>query len=212
MQIDNKYDNQMISVDVSIFSIINNELNILLIKRDKEPYSNMWSLVGGAVYNDETCENAVIRELKEKINVEDITPMLSNVFSDPKRDIRFRNISISYYCLTNSDINFSNTNKASEIKWFPIREVPSLAFDHKEILETSIKQLRNKIYDIKFIKPSFPKYFTLSSLQSIYESILDTTLDKRNFRRKLNSMGCLVSTGKKNKEDPHRKSEIYKFK
>lgn len=212
MELNSKYDKQMISVDVSIFSIINNELHILLIKREKEPYKNQWSLVGGGVYNNETLEEAVKRELKEKTNIEGITPILSNVFSKPDRDIRFRNISIAYYCLSDSNIKFSNTSKVNEIKWFPISKLPTLAFDHNEILNTSINQLKNKVYDIEFIKPHFPEQFTLSSLQSIYESILNTPLDKRNFRRKLNSMNCLLPTGIKNESDSHRKSEIYKFK
>ena len=211
MEFNDKYDKQMISVDVSIFSIINNELNVLLIKRNKEPFNNQWSLIGGGVYNDETLENAVKRELKEKTSIEGITPILSNVFSKPDRDIRFRNISISYYCLSNN-IEFSVSDKTSEIKWFPINQIPQLAFDHNEILSTSINQLKNKVYDIEFIKPHFPEQFTLSSLQSIYESILNTHLDKRNFRRKLNSMNCLLPTGIKNESDSHRKSEIYKFK
>lgn len=212
MELNSKYDKQMISVDVSIFSIINNELHILLIKREKEPYKNNWSLIGGGVYNNETLEDAAKRELKEKANIEGVTPILSDVFSKPDRDIRFRNISVAYYCLTSNNINFSNTDKTNEIKWFPISDIPSLAFDHNEILNTSINQLKNKVYDIEFIKPHFPKQFTLSSLQSIYESILNTRLDKRNFRRKLNSLNCLLSTGIKNELDAHRKSEIYKFK
>ena len=208
MQFDNRYEKQMISIDMSLFSIIDNKLHILLMKRIKEPYLSMWSLVGGGVYNDETLEDAIKRELKEKINIDNITPILSSVFSNPKRDVRFRNISISYYALTHkTPIN----NDIYEVKWFPIDNVPDLAFDHNEILKTAINQLKAKVYDIDFIKPYLPKYFTLTSLQLIYESILETSLDKRNFRRKLNSLNCLKSTGRKNESDTHRKSEIYTF-
>ena len=213
MEFDNKYNKQMISIDVSIFSIIDNKLHVLLIKRAKEPFIGKWSLVGGGVYNNETCENAVVRELKEKVNICNIIPTLSGVFSEPNRDIRFRNISISYYCLTNSNLNYQNNkDKVVEAKWFAIDSLPELAFDHNQILNKAKEQLKSKIYDIKFMKTCLPETFTLGTLQVIYESILETSLDKRNFRRKLNSMSCLENTGKKNELDSRRKSDIFKFK
>lgn len=213
MQFNENYEKQMISIDVSIFSIIENKLNVLLIQRAKEPFSKMWSLVGGGVYNNETCENAVRRELEEKVNIKNITPMLSGVFSDPNRDVRFRNISISYYCLASSDISVSNNiEKVLNCRWFDVSDLPELAFDHGEILKQAKEQLKEKVYDIEFMKPYLPEEFTLSALQSIYESILEVNLDKRNFRRKLNSMNCLESTGKKNELDTHKKSDIFKFK
>lgn len=213
MQFDNKYEKQMISIDISVFSIIENKLHVLLIKRATEPFKAMWSLVGGGVYNNETCENAVIRELKEKVNITNIFPTLSGVFSEPTRDIRFRNISISYYCLTKNNLDFKNNeDKVVEAKWFPINNLPQLAFDHTQILNQALNLLKAKIYDIEFMKPYLPTTFTLGALQMIYESILETSLDKRNFRRKLNSMNCLENTGEKNELDSHRKSDIFRFK
>lgn len=213
MKFSNKYEKQMISVDICIFSIIENKLNVLLIKRAEEPYKNMWSLIGGGVYNNETCENAVKRELAEKLDIHNISPILSSVFSEPKRDIRFRNISISYFCLVNSSIAHKiNTKKVLEAKWSEVFEVSNLAFDHNDILNKAINQLKDKVFDIAFMKPYLPEYFTLPTLQSIFESILQTSLDKRNFRRKLNSLNCLIDTGDKNELDKHKKSVIYKFK
>lgn len=211
MEFNDKYEKQMISIDISIFSIIDNKLNVLLMQRSKEPFANMWSLVGGGVYNNETCEEAVKRELKEKINITNIIPTLSGVFSEPNRDIRFRNISISYYCLTNNTLINNNLEKAISVKWCPICDLPKLAFDHNKILNLALDQLKLRVYDIPFIKPYLPEYFTLKNLQSIYESIIGTSLDKRNFRRKINSMNCLENTGEKNLLDSHRKSDVFKF-
>ena len=212
MEFNKKYEKQMISIDVSIFSIINNQLNVLLIQRAIEPYKKMWSLVGGGVYNNETCEQAAKRELKEKIGVTNINPVLTGVFSEPKRDLRFRNISISYYCLTKNNLLFNkNKEKVLTAKWFPINSLPNLAFDHGAIIKKSLEGLKSKVFDISYIKDFLPETFTLTSLQSIYESILETSLDKRNFRRKLNSMNCLIKTGEKNEYDTRKKSEIYKF-
>ncbi len=213
MQFDRKYEKQMISIDVSIFSIIEDELKVLLVKRAVEPYANMWSLLGGGVYNDETCETAVKRELKEKIDIVCSMPILSGVFSEPNRDIRFRNISVAYYCFVKENENIDlNKSKVTEAKWFSINEVPTLAFDHKDILVASLTSLRTRVYDIDFMKEFLPKTFTLKSLQKIYESILDASLDKRNFRRKIASLDCLINTGVKNELDKHKKSDIYKFK
>lgn len=210
---ESEYKCQMVSVDVCVFSIINNKLNVLLLKRAEEPYKNMWSLIGGLVYNNETCENAVKRELKEKLDIQNISPVLSSVFSEPKRDIRFRNISVSYFCLVNSSIALKlNTEKVLGVKWCEISSISQLAFDHNEILNKAIAQLKEKVFDVSFMKPYLPEEFTLPNLQSIYENILQTKLDKRNFRRKLNSLNCLVDTGNKNELDKHKKSIIYKLR
>lgn len=208
------YEKQMISVDISIFSIIDSKLHVLLIQRNEEPYKDMWSLVGGKVYNYESCERAVIREVNEKIGTTNIVPYLSSVFSEPNRDIRFRNISISYYCLINNvDIeNKLNEIKVKDAKWFSIDNIPLLAFDHNEILKTSLEIFKTRVYDIDFMKNYLPKSFTLVELQRIYEDILNCSLDKRNFRRKLMSLNCLESTGEKNQSDSRKKSEIYRFK
>src|SRR5574344_1125999 len=151
---DKKYDKQMVSVDICIFSIIDDELKILLVKRSKEPFLNFWSLLGGGVYNTESCEDAILREMKEKIGLEKLEPILAGVFSNPKRDIRFRNISISYYSLVNLE-NFKakiNSEKIKDIKWRSVNYISKLAFDHNEILENSIRLLRERCFDISFIK------------------------------------------------------------
>lgn len=210
---ENVRNNQAISIDVSIYSIIDNKLNILLVQRAKEPYKNMWSLIGGIVLNDETCEESVKRELEEKVGITNITPKLSGVFSDPERDSRYRNISISYCCMAKSDLS-TNTNpeKVLDIKWFQVDDLPELAFDHKKIVEKSYADIKEGVYDMEVMKSYLPETFTLSTLQSIYESILGVSLDKRNFRRKINSLKCLVDTGEKNTQDTHKKSNIYRLK
>ena len=211
---DLKYEKQMISVDVILFGILDDTLHVLLVKRKSDPFKNKFSLPGGGVYNDETVENALKRELKEKLDIKGIIPVLAGVFSDPKRDERFRNISVSFYAMVNAqDLQFTqNTPKVLEAKWVPIHQVPDLAFDHTKILKTSLSLLRERLYDIDFMKPSLPKTFTLGQLQRIYESILAEPLDKRNFRRKLNSLKCLKNTGQKNQDDPRKKSFVFCFK
>jgi len=215
MKFDNvKYQNQMISVDASLLAIKDYKLCVLLLKRSQEPYKDMWSLIGGGVYNNETCENAVKRELKEKLDITGIAPILGGVFSEPKRDIRFRNISISYYCLVNADnLHFEeNSDKVEEVKWFYVDNLPKLAFDHGIILQKSLDLVKEKAFDMDFIKNYIPTPFSLARLQEIYESILGTELDKRNFRRKITSLNCLKATGLKSETDLRKKSALYTFK
>lgn len=206
-----KYHKQMISVDVALFAIGKDALHVLLVNRRKEPYKGYWSLPGGGLYNDETAEEAVKRELNEKLNLTGITPCLAGVFSDPHRDSRFRNVSLSYYALVDpGNITFlKNEAKINAVQWFDMSSLPPLAFDHRVILETSLRMLQEKIFDMTFMKPFLPSSFTLGQLQRIYESILGTSLDKRNFRRKLNALKCLKDTGQKNENDPRKKSALY---
>lgn len=209
-----KYQGQMVSVDVCIFAFIDFRLCVLLAKRSQEPYIGQWSLVGGGVYNDETCEQAVQRELKEKLDIAVSNPLLAGVFSQPNRDIRFRNISVSYFCLVNaSELTVhTNSKKVSEVKWFDVSFLPHFAFDHKHVLQNAVKLMQQNMFDIAFLKPFLPQVFTLVQLQQAYESALQTTLDKRNFRRKLNALDVLVQTGEKNESDKRKKSAFYQFR
>ena len=216
MELNNqKYEKQMISIDMAIFSVIENKLNVLLVKRNQEPFKDSWTLLGGGVYNNESCEQAVARELNEKLNLKGSFDLfLSGVFSKPERDPRFRNISVSYFTLVQKeDIQINvNKEKISQVEWMDVNASFDLGFDHKDILKSSIKHFREKIYEIDIIKKILPDKFTMNDLQKIYESILNEKLDKRNWRRKINSLDFLVSTGEKNLADSNKKSLFYKLK
>lgn len=206
-----RYQKQFISIDVTLFAIDKDALHVLLVNRNQEPFKGCWSLPGGGLYKDETAEEAVKRELKEKLNVDGVMPSLAGVFSDPMRDSRMRNISLSYYVLAdkNKIVVLKNESKLKDVRWFNIAQIPPLAFDHRQILDTSLRLLQDKIYDMAFMKKLLPTSFTLGQLQRIYESILGTPLDKRNFRRKLNALNCLKDTGQKNDNDPRKKSAVF---
>lgn len=207
------YEKQMISIDISLFTRIENQLKVLLVKRTEEPFKSCWSLLGGKVYNNESCETAVLRELDEKLALKNIESFLTGVFSNPVRDPRFRNISVSYYGICASIPKLTiNERKLSEIEFFGLDALPLLAFDHEEILKHSLKILREQIYDPRLIKQFVPDIFTLKELQEFFESIFLAKLDKRNFRRKISSLDCLVKTGEKNEKDTRKKSDYYKLK
>ena len=203
----------MVSIDVSLLSRVENQIKVLLIKRNQEPFKGCWSLMGGKVYNNESCESAVSRELKEKLKIKNVTPFLSGVFSSPNRDPRFRNISVSFFAICEGIPELSiNEEKLSDVRFFSIDEVPQLAFDHNQILDCSVNLLREKIYNPSVIKKFFPDTFTLTELQEFFESVFLSKFDKRNFRRKIISLDFLKKTGEKNTYDTHRKSELFRIK
>ncbi|OGO82332.1 MAG: hypothetical protein A2Y18_03985 [Clostridiales bacterium GWD2_32_19] len=214
MNVDNPlYENQMISVDIVTFTIENGLVKVLLVKRKEKPYSEGWSLPGGRCYNNETMEYAASRELKEKTGLEDLYLKQFGVFSEPKRDIRFRNISIAYLALIdNNKVKvFQQTSKTLDAKWENVQSITNLAFDHNEILAKAVQNLRQEIVKSNIVKFIMPDAFTLPELQNVYEIILDKKFDRRNFRKKFLDLGLIVTTGEKKETVRYRKPNFYKF-
>lgn len=209
-----KYKNQGIHVISCIFTVEKGITKVLLIKRKNEPFKDMWALVGGAVYNDETVDEAMDREILEKVGIKDIKLTMANVFSRVERSPVMRMIAISYLGI----IDFSkvkvlkNTLKTSDADWVDIKNIPSLAYDHNEILEEAIDRLKEEIVKSDILKSLFPKGFTIPEIQKTYESILGITFDRRNFRRKLLSLDLIEDTKKEVKFAGKKPAKFYKFK
>lgn len=210
---DPRYKDQWISVDAATFTIIDGEIKVLLIKRSEEPYKGLWSLPGGGVYNNESTEDAVTRELKEKIGLDKIILKQFAVFSDPKRDIRYRNISICYLALIDSKKYhiLKNSSKATEICWMNLNDIPNLAFDHNKILDASIDSLKETLTKSDIVKNIMPDTFTIQELQNVYEIIFKCKFDERNFRRKFVNLGLIYQTGEQKQTDRYRRPNLYKF-
>ena len=193
------YKNQGIHAIVSLLTVSENKFKVLLIKRKKEPFKDYWCLLGGAVYNNETLEIAVLRELEEKSGIKNVKPDMFGMFSKPDRakETGFRMLGIGYLALVdNSAINFiKDSTKTTDIMWWDIDKIPDLAYDHKDILESSIEYLKKQIFKSDIIKSLFPKYVTIPELQKAYETILGKSFDRRNFRKKMLSIGLISDTG-----------------
>ncbi len=193
------YKNQGIHVIVTLLTVSDNRFKVLLIKRKKAPFKDFWCLLGGAVYNNETLEIAVQRELKEKSGIDNINPEMFGLFSEPDRAIitGFRMLGVGYLALVDELMMqfVKESEAASEISWWDIDKIPNLAYDHKEILEKAIEYLKKQIFKSSVIKILFPKYVTLPELQNVYEKILGKIFDRRNFRKKMLSIGLISDTG-----------------
>lgn len=209
----NKFEKPSVTVDLLVFTVDRDDLKIILVKRGIEPFKNMWALPGGFVGIGETLEAAAKRELYQETGVEDVYLEQLYTFGDPKRDPRTRVITVSYFALIPSEnIKLHPTTDVSDAKWFSIKKLPKLAFDHEKILRYGVERLRSKVGYSNVVFGLLPKKFRLSELQKVYEVILGQNLDKRNFRKRMLSLGLLKSTGKKEVEGAHRPAMLYEFK
>jgi len=207
------YEQPGITVDLVIFTVNDNTLNILLTKRAEQPFVDYWALPGGFLLTGESLEDAAMRVLKEKTGVHDVYLEQLYTFGDPKRDPRTRVITVSYIALIPwSNLDQPESKKVADLKWVPADRTPKLAFDHKEILQYALQRLRAKVTYSNIVYGLMPEQFRLSELQRMYEIILNDTLDKRNFRKRMLASGLLQETGKKHLHGAHRPAMLYQFK
>jgi 8-oxo-dGTP diphosphatase len=203
-------DRQAVAVDVVIFTVIDDDLKVLLIQRIVRP-KDLWAIPGGFVLENEDLAEAAKRELFEETGVKDVYLEQLYTFGDPKRDPRGRVISVTYFALVRAEtVELKFGSDAKDVAWFSISDIPPLAFDHKEILEYARQRLVWKLEYTNVVYSLLPKFFTLTQLQKAYEVILGRPLDKRNFRRKFLSTGLIIATGEK-ETGAHRPAELFKF-
>ncbi len=203
----------IVSVDSVIFAYMNKAVYIPLIMRGVEPFLDCWSLPGGPILEQEAPEAACLRKLEEDmgLKVEYLEQLYT--FGAPDRDPRKRAFSISYFALiAESEEPLSWGQDSRTAQWFHIDQLPSeaWAFDHQTIVQMAIKRLRAKLSYEPVGLSLLPEEFGLSELMHIYEVILGTELDRRNFQKKMKSTGLLIPT--RTVPSPRgRPSQLYRF-
>jgi 8-oxo-dGTP diphosphatase len=207
------YELPGVTVDLSIFTVNERQLKIMLVKRAEAPFQGFWSLPGGFLKTDESLEEAAQRVLKEKAPVNDVYMEQLYTFGAPKRDPRSRVITIAYIALIPwQSLPQPETKKIADVTWASVDNPPKLAFDHKEIMDYAVNRLRAKASYSNIVYGLMAKQFRLSELQSMYECIINDKLDKRNFRKQMLATGLLKETGKKELAGAHRPAMLYQFK
>lgn len=221
-----KWPRPSVTVDCVVFGLHQEnertapELQVLLIERRDPPFQGAWAFPGGfaEVKDDgdqgEDLEVAAKRELREETGIEvDYLEQLCTV-GTPGRDPRGRVLTVAYYALVRSkDHAAKGGDDAKTAKWFSMRSLPALAFDHKVILDTALQRLQGKVRYAPVGFNLLPQKFTLTELQALYETILMRSLDKRNFRRWAKRMmdpGILLPAGMQ-QNVPHRAAAMYRF-
>jgi 8-oxo-dGTP diphosphatase len=200
----------LVTVDVVLFTIRDRKLHLLLIKRLAKPFENRYALPGGFVREDESLDAAAIRELREETGVGDVYLEQLYTFGDPTRDPRGRVITVAYYALVPHNQVLRAGTDASDAAWFPVTELPPLAFDHRKIAEYAHQRIRNKLDYSNVGFELLPERFTLTELQLVHEAILGQALDKRNFRRKIIQKGIVKPT-KEWQQTGRKPAQLYRF-
>ena len=201
-----------LTVDIVVFALDAEELQVMLIERDLKPYEGCWALPGGFVHVDETLEQAARRELEEETGLKDIYLEQLFTFGDIDRDPRERVITVAYYALVNLEGHaVQAATDARNAAWFAVNDLPDLAFDHSGILSTAHERLRGKLHYQPIGFELLPEKFTLRQLQNLYEVVLDRELDKRNFRKKVLAMEIVKETKEIEKDVAHRAAKLYRF-
>lgn len=207
------FDRPSVTVDIIIFTVRDEDLKILLVKRNIPPFQNSWALPGGFVHIDEALEDAAKRELVEETGVRDVYLEQLYTFGDPKRDPRTRVITVAYFALINSEkVRLTAATDVSDAQWFSVKKLPKLAFDHDTILEYALQRLRWKLEYTTVAYSLLPDSFTLTELQKVYEIVLNRQFDKRNFRKKILSLCILKDTQLMTEDVSHRPAKLYSFK
>lgn len=209
-----------LTVDCVVFGLDDEGLKVLLIERELEPFRGQWALPGGFVRVGEGLEQAARRELAEETG---LGPGLSPhaptffleqlfTFGDPRRDPREHTVSVAFFALVNiRDHAIRAATDARDARWVAIDAPRALAFDHDHILAVALARLRGKLRYQPIGFELLPPRFTLTELQRLYETVLGTSLDKRNFRKKILALGFVVETGELEEGVRRRRARLYRF-
>ncbi len=201
-----------LTVDVAVFALDEQDLQVMLIERDLTPFAGSWALPGGFVRIGETLDQAAARELQEETGLVDIYLEQLFTFGEIDRDPRERVVTVAYYALVNlTGHHVKASTDARNAAWFSVNDLPNLAFDHRQILGIALERLRGKVRYQPIGFELLPEKFTLRQLQHLYEIILDRPLDKRNFRKKVQSMGVLRETNEIETDVAHRAARLFRF-
>jgi ADP-ribose pyrophosphatase YjhB (NUDIX family) len=210
-----------VGVDNVIFSVdtAQNRLLVLLVMRKQEPFMNYWTLPGTLVRQGESLEDAAYRIMAEKIRVNNLYLEQLYTFGGPSRDPRessesygVRYLSVSYFALVRLEVAELIADQVAGIAWYPVHQVPKLAFDHNEILAYGHIRLQNKLEYSPVAFDVLPETFTLNDLYQLYTIVLgENFADYSNFRAKLLKLGFLADTGIKVSRGAGRPASLYKF-
>jgi 8-oxo-dGTP diphosphatase len=202
----------LVTVDVVIFTLRADSLQVLLVRRKRWPHEGMWAIPGGFVGRNEALEAAASRKLEEETGLTNVFLEQLYTFGDPGRDPRRRVITVGYFAaVPGSNVVPRTADDSERVRWWSILDLPQLAFDHAEILSYALTRLRYKLEYTAVGFELLPETFTLTGLQTAYEIVLGERLDKRNFRRKILSAGVIEPTG-----DYHtgegRPAQLYRYR
>lgn len=201
------------SVDCVIFGFDEGSLKVLLIERNEEPFKKLKAIPGNLAFDNEDIDQAASRVLYELTGLDKVFMEQFYTFGKIDRHPQGRVITVAYYAIIRSTEAGLHpiTSYAKKAFWWPITDLPQLAFDHNFIVEKAIAELKHRLRYVPIGFELLPEKFTLTQLQNMYECIMQKSVDKRNFRKKILSYGFLKDLRSKQKGVAHRAARLYKF-
>ena len=200
------------SVDSVVFGFDEGDLKVLLIYRGADPYKGTWALPGDLVRMDEDLDESARRILKDLTGLSNVYMEQVHTFGRVDRHPMGRVITVSYYSLVKiSDYKINPSSWAKDAKWHSLSKIPKLPFDHNEILEFAKTKLKEKVRQQPIGFELLPEEFSLTEIQHLYEAVLETEMDKRNFRKKLMATDLLVDSGISQNAVAHRPAKLFRF-
>lgn len=204
-----KYPHPSVTTDSVIFGFDGVKLNVLLIERGGEPFKGKWAFPGGFMHIDESAEEGALRELEEETGLKNLTIQQLQAFTSVDRDPRERVITIAFYALVKlSEVR--GGDDAARAQWFPLDEIPPLAFDHEHILRVAFSRLKQQLHFEPIGFELLPEVFSMTELQNLYEAILEVKFDRRNFYNKITKLELLYPADP-NQQRSRREPILYKF-
>lgn len=199
-----------LSVDCVIFGFDENKLKVLLIRSDLKKFQGKWSLLGDLVDPREDLNASAYRILKQRTGLNDLYLEQVGTFGELNRHPAGRVVTVAYYSLINIQ-HHKLKILDNELHWHDVHDISEMAFDHKQIFDAAFQQLQRRIQEHPLAFSLLPKKFSLRELQNVYEAILNTKMDRRNFRKKFFAMDFLIDINEMEQNVPHRPGKLYKF-
>jgi 8-oxo-dGTP diphosphatase len=201
----------LLAVDCIIFGFDGENLKILLIKRGFEPEKDKWSLMGGFIKTDESLDEAANKILLQLTGLEGVYLEQLYAFGHPSRDPDERIVSVAYFALIDIHKYETQLSDRYHAEWFLVNEMPTLVFDHGQMVEIAKQKIRYKAALHPLLFELLPRKFTIPQLQSLYEGVYNTKIDNRNFIRKLTSTGLLIKLEEKDKSNSKKGAFYFKL-
>jgi 8-oxo-dGTP diphosphatase len=201
-----------VAVVVVIFTVVDDDLRVLLIRRSAGPFREYWALPGGLLAEGETLDRAAARKLLDETGVQDVYLEQLYTFGELSRgEGAGRGVAITYFALVQYQQVRLRESDTWQPQWHSVYKLPALAFDNNAVVDYAVRRLRSKLDYTNVAYSLLPRQFTLSDLQQVYEAILDRELDKRNFRRRMLSLGIIKAAGATRMEGAHRPAQLFTF-
>jgi 8-oxo-dGTP diphosphatase len=202
----------LVAVVVVILTVVDDDLRVLLIRRSGEPFRDFWALPGGLLPQGDSLDRAAARKLLDETGVQDVYLEQLYTFGELSRgDAARRGVAVAYFALVQYERVRLRESETWQPAWHSVYKLPQLAFDNNAVVDHAVRRLRSKLDYTNVAYSLLPRQFTLSELQQVYEAIVDRELDKRNFRRRMLSLGIIKPAGGRRLEGAHRPAQLYTF-